>query len=31
MLSKLTKLINKFYLNWACTDFARSFSTVLQQ
>ena len=32
LLSKLAKLINKFYSNWTCTDFfARSFSTVLQQ
>jgi len=32
MLSKLTKLTNKFYLNWTCTDFfARSFNPILQQ
>ena len=23
MLSKFTKLINKFYSNWACTDFCK--------
>ena len=28
MLSKLTKLINKFYSNWACTDFLQDHSAL---
>jgi len=29
MLSKLTKLINKFYSNWTCTDFLQDHSVTI--